>query len=267
MSELTGAIHRQVEDLGEIGRTYSHKGSEVVPSQAYAQFCGKPTKEVNRALNRISKAGRLVSGEDFFTLNVEESAHLTRCQPVTFQSNHGLTLLTHLAVNTLSHYFDDAASVAHSKRVNRAGTKVLETAPDSGQDEEDQRLMMIANLALSIVGVRKQNRRMSAEIQEVRVMADQSDSVLSSSQVSELDEVINNRYRELNLPPRVCGLIKRRLKAEFFAQTSTRTYKEIPRSGFQKAKAIIREWYPTELERRDLAKLGLFTLATTEENA
>lgn len=142
-AEMIGIGHRQVGTLNEIGRTFKFKGVEVVPSQAYAQFCGKHTKEVNRALKRISAAGRLVSGEDFFTLNVEESAHLARCQPGTFQSNHGLTLLSRLAVNTLSHHFDDANSVAHSNRVNSIATESM----DHGSGDAIPTYEMIGMLA------------------------------------------------------------------------------------------------------------------------
>jgi len=80
------------------------------------------------------------------------------------------------------------------------------------------------------------------------------DDTLTSSQISELDALISSRYREYDKNGVVCGLIKKRIKQEFFDRPGSRTYKEIPRRGFERAKQIVRQWEPT---LRQQEKYGL----------
>lgn len=126
---LAAAQIRQVETLAEVGRTYRFRGIEVTPAQAYAVFSGKPTKRVNEALYRLAEQGRLSANQDFFRVTSEMVADCDHEQiRALIDKRYGSIFLTRLAVNTLSHYFDDPASIEHSKQVNKLATEVMESA-------------------------------------------------------------------------------------------------------------------------------------------
>lgn len=79
------------------------------------------------------------------------------------------------------------------------------------------------------------------KIATVEEVAKQDDDTLTSDQISELDQLINKKYKEFG-DVRNVGMIRKRLKEEFFSIKGSRTYKEIPRRGFEKAKAIINSY-------------------------
>lgn len=118
---------KRLEALEDVGRTYKYNGVEVIPSQALAHFMGKKTEVINQALKRLGKSGRLIEGADYFVANTNRDIDPTS-QLVMFKSNHGLTLVTRLAANTLTHYFEDEKSVKQSKEINRIATAVMDQA-------------------------------------------------------------------------------------------------------------------------------------------
>jgi hypothetical protein len=66
------------------------------------------------------------------------------------------------------------------------------------------------------------------------LQANQADSNLTSSQVTEIDRRISAKVRELGGDFKTSGLIKRALKARFFkGPVGTRTYKEIASKDYQ----------------------------------
>jgi len=227
----------EISKLSEIGKTYVYGDSVVIPSQYYAKFSGKPTKVINQALKRIINTDRVTEEEDVFFLTRNEAIDFGKVTGCDLQLNHGLTLLTRKAVNTLSHYFDDEHSIELSKSVNNIATKVMES--------ERPYLAVAKQIILAM-------EERDSTINTLITAND--DDTLTSSQISELDALISSRYREYDKNGVVCGLIKKRIKQEFFDRPGSRTYKEIPRRGFERAKQIVRQWEPT---LRQQEKYGL----------
>ncbi len=239
----------EISKLSEIGKTYVYEDTVVIPSQYYAKFSGKETRATNQALDRISGTGRLAKGEDYFKLNKNM---VTDCDHKEIQQladpRYGITLITKKAVNTLSHYFDDERSIELSKSVNNIATKVMETK----QSSLDNILLHVKDHLLIFDKIIPYISDNANNIQNLQTV--DADHNLTSSQVSEIDALISGRYREYDRNGVVCGLIKRRIKQEFFDIPGPRTYKEIPRRGFERAKQIVRQWEPT---LRQQEKYGL----------
>jgi prophage antirepressor-like protein len=81
------------------------------------------------------------------------------------------------------------------------------------------------------------------KMEEVAITARQDNDTLTHDQISELDAIIHTQYKK-HKNGVVAGLIKKKIKEEFFEIRSTRTYKEIPRSGFKRACEIAEQFTP-----------------------
>ncbi len=165
---------------------------------------------------------------------------------MTFQSKNGFTLLTRLAVNTLSHYFDDPNSITHSKKVNSvaAETMALATEPMDGLD------LIIAQA----MELKRFKGEVNARLLDVKTEALQPDSALTNTQVEFLEDLRTSRVRALELPVEAHGMLNRALKNQFFKNPKGRTFKEIPRSQFEVAKQIASTWQPTA---KEMQRMGL----------
>ncbi len=87
---------------------------------------------------------------------------------------------------------------------------------------------------------REEIKRLNSSLEAVAIEARQDDDTLTHVQISELDRLMNNKYKELGLKDyRIIGLMKRALKNEFFEITGSRTWKELPRRGYMRAVEII----------------------------
>ena len=106
-----------------------------------------------------------------------------------------------------------------------------------------------------MVQVMREQRRIAAQaVQKVDELAlqvvavaqeaKQDNDTLTHDQISKLDQLMNTRYKMLACHPKVLGLMKRAIKQEFFELGATRTYKEIPRSGFDRAMQIVAGFVP-----------------------
>lgn len=126
---------KEVNTLSQLSVTYEYQDVPVVPSQAYAKFCGKDVKVVNQAIERVASSGRLKEGTHYFKLDAEKGQEFQQSQSVTLDfisKISGCVLLTRNAVNTLSHYFNDTASVNLSNSVNDTATRVQEVGALGG---------------------------------------------------------------------------------------------------------------------------------------
>jgi prophage antirepressor-like protein len=85
--------------------------------------------------------------------------------------------------------------------------------------------------------------RFEKTLVEVAAIARQDNDTLTHTQISELDAIIHEQYKK-HKNGMVAGLIKRQIKEAFFEIVSTRTYKEIPRNGFERACEIARDFIP-----------------------
>lgn len=193
---------KQIDNLAELGQTYFHQGKEVVPSQFYARFSGKETKFVNRALDRISETGRLREEQDFFKISPDmvPSCHHELISSGYIDSRYGVTLLTRVAVNTLSHYFDDPNSVLLSKTVNSVATATMSHALDS--------MDSIEALLKSQLAVIQQQRSLQTEVEDIR------------GQISELKTRFDQE--EINQFPNGCEKIDRIANLYFIGMSPQR---------------------------------------------
>jgi len=132
---------------------FEHRGRKVVPSQFYAEFCGKPLKLVNQAVKRLDTKNRLLHSRDYFHIfadMVADCNHLSKY----VDKRYGGIFLTRKAVNTLSHYFEDSNSITLSHEVNGKAAEV--------QDIEDIDDPLISSLQ-KIIQVRKDQIRLEEE--------------------------------------------------------------------------------------------------------
>lgn len=86
------------------------------------------------------------------------------------------------------------------------------------------------------------NDRMATEMLVIAHEAKQENDTLTHDQISELDQEISKKWHASKAHVKICGLLKKAIKAHFFEIKGTRTYKEIPRSGFDKALQIVRDF-------------------------
>jgi prophage antirepressor-like protein len=111
---------------------------------------------------------------------------------------------------------------------------------------EQKKLDPIAFMEAQIVlmkELRDASEKFERTLADVAVIARQDNDTLTHDQISALDEIIHAQYKK-HKNGMVAGLIKRRIKEEFFDIVSTRTYKEIPRHGFDRACEIASAFVP-----------------------
>ena len=236
--------NRTVSTLSELGKTYIYCDAVVVPSQSYAQFSGKEVRRVNESLRRIAETGRLVDGEDFFCLSFDLAKTFAKVANCDLLSNHGITLLTRKAVNTLSHYFDDEASIGLSDTVNSIATKVMDQG-EARHEMADDALLELMRSQFAMV-----ERGFALARQCKR---ENDDDTLTATQIAEIDRLIHRKVCEYGSGV-VAGFIKRQIKSRFFEITNTRTYKEIARRSYPDAIEMIVNWKPMALEAQRILK-------------
>lgn len=78
-----------------------------------------------------------------------------------------------------------------------------------------------------------------------RVQHNESNDSLTHDQATQLDAEMNKKYREIGIKNfKILGHIKKQVKAHFFDNPSGFNFKEIPRSGFETALDIVRNFKP-----------------------
>lgn len=113
-------------------------------------------------------------------------------------------------------------SVVEMGPLERLEAHVAAMRHQAGQIERQQKEINIVSTALL----------------EVAQEARQENDTLTHDQISELDGLINNRYKDFG-DVRNVGMMRKAIKEHFFKIKGSRTYKEIPRSGFEVAKQIV----------------------------
>lgn len=165
---------KEVNTLSQLSATYEYEDKVVVPSQSYAKFCGKDVKVVNQAVQRVAESGRLKDGEHFFKLDNEEArswVRVTNCDSELSQSlaaNRGLTLLTKLAVNTLSHHFNDTNSVNLSNSINDTATRVQEVGSGDSLLQLQSFLQGLMQVNQEQISERNARLSLQAEVKDTR---------------------------------------------------------------------------------------------------
>lgn len=90
---------------------------------------------------------------------------------------------------------------------------------------------------------RNEIKKLNSSLKIVAEEAKQLNDTLTSDQITILDKEIMNKFKELGGKEyRIIGLIKKAIKNEFFEITGSRTFKEIPRSGFELALEIVKNF-------------------------
>jgi hypothetical protein len=178
-----------------------YKGIPVVPSQWYAEFCGKEVKYVNRALKRLTEQERLIEENDYFKLTAEmvpAGNHILNelCDP-----KYGIYLLTLKSVNTLSHYFDDPKSVELSIEVNERATE---------QMEEEYTNDPLTKSILDTLALRKRQLKMEKQINVIEDKIDKIDNSIISIQ-GRLPNPVSKEY----LFPQGC-ITRANIRANYF---------------------------------------------------
>ena len=106
-------------------------------------------------------------------------------------------------------------------------------------DPIEQLKMHLAFMERQRAEVQKLNENLAL----VSLEAKQLDDTLTSDQIGKLDLALMKRFKQLGGKDyRIMGLMRKRIKQEFFEITGSRTYKEIPRSGFDKALSIVNKF-------------------------
>jgi hypothetical protein len=124
--------------------------------------------------------------------------------------------------------------------------QLVEVFDKARQIVEQKKLDPIAFMEAQIVLMKEMQaagERFERSLADIAIVARQDNDTLTHTQISELDAIIHEQYKK-HKNGMVAGLIKRQIKEAFFEIVSTRTYKEIPRNGFERACEIARDFIP-----------------------
>lgn len=87
---------------------------------------------------------------------------------------------------------------------------------------------------------REEIRNMNSRLEAVAIESKQDNDTLTHDQITQLDKAIADKHKQTGIKDyKVLGLIRKSIKNEFFEISGSRTYKEIPRRGFEKALSIV----------------------------
>lgn len=92
---------------------------------------------------------------------------------------------------------------------------------------------------------RQEIRQLNFNLEKVAVEAKQENDTLTADQITELDQAINKRFKELGVKDhRVIGYIRKAVKNQFFEISWSRTYKELARRDFKAALELVKSYNP-----------------------
>lgn len=134
--------------------------------------------------------------------------------------------------------------------------EVLPSIRKTGQYsiQPQETLTPLQQLKAMVAYMEDQERKRDERIREVnekllenKIIAEraerQDNDTLTHDQISQLDALIQVKAKECG-DVKNTGLIRKAIKDEFFEIKGSRTYKEIPRSGFEKALSIVKAYRP-----------------------
>lgn len=99
-------------------------------------------------------------------------------------------------------------------------------------------LDILENHLRKMRALQKANEEVAARVAQVEVVARQDDDTLTHDQISELDRLIADAARRTG-DIKDIGRIRKKIKQGSFEIIGSRTYKEVPRRDFEKAKSIV----------------------------
>ncbi len=108
----------------------------------------------------------------------------------------------------------------------------------SYQKEVMSPLDILENHVRQMRALEKKNSDMAEQLIEVREIAKQDHDTLDADQITELDEMMHGKAKKLG-DWKEKSRMQKRIKQHFFNITGSRTWKEIPRHGFEEAKQIV----------------------------
>lgn len=116
-------------------------------------------------------------------------------------------------------------------------------------DPLDQLRMHVTIMEKQREEIRKLNQSLNVVAQEAKQMNDS----LTHDQATQLDSEMLQKFKETGIKNyKVLGHIKKQVKEYFFDNPASFTFKEIPRSGFEKAREIVRNFEVPERLRHSI---------------
>jgi len=104
----------------------------------------------------------------------------------------------------------------------------------------------LVQLRLHLTAMERQQAEivaLNASLDQIAIEAKQENDSLTHDQATQLDSEINAKFKEVGIKNfKILGYIKKQVKAAFFENPASFTFKEIPRSGFEQARNIVRNF-------------------------